>query len=88
MKPFNRLFSAAYFVVGFLMDILHPVTVEGLEDLPRSGVLLCPNHSSNWDPGLIGITTPVNYRLRIMAKDSLFHIPVLGPIVGLSLIHI
>lgn len=78
MKPFNRFFSAAYFVVGFLMDILHPVTVEGLEDLPRSGVLLCPNHSSNWDPILIALKLPRNYRLHIMAKEQLFRNPLLG----------
>ena len=78
MKPFNLLFSAAYFVVGFLMDILHPVTVEGLEDLPRSGVLLCPNHSSNWDPILIALKLPRNYRLHIMAKEQLFRNRLFG----------
>lgn len=78
MKPFNRLFSVAYFVVGFLTDILHPVTVEGLEDLPRSGVLLCPNHSSNWDPVLVALKLPRNYRLHIMAKEQLFRNRLLG----------
>ena len=82
MKPFNLFFTVVYYLGRALLSVLFPATVEGLDRLPRNGVLLCPNHSSNWDPVLIGITTPVNYRLRIMAKDSLFHIPVLGPIVG------
>ena len=49
-----------------------------MEDLPRSGVLLCPNHASNWDPILVALRLPVNYRLHIMAKEELFHYPVLG----------
>ena len=53
MKPFNRVFVVIYYVVGFIAGILHPVTVEGMDRLPDSGVLLCPNHASNWDPILI-----------------------------------
>ena len=82
MRPFNRLFSVIYFVVGFLAGILYPVTVEGLEQLPRSGVLLCPNHSSNWDPVLVALKLPRNYRLHIMAKEELFHNRLLGWILG------
>jgi 1-acyl-sn-glycerol-3-phosphate acyltransferase len=65
-------------VVGLVTKILHPVTVEGLETLPDSGVLLCPNHSSNWDPILVALNLPINYRLHIMAKEELFQNPLLG----------
>lgn len=78
MKPFNRLFIFIYYVVGFVTSILHPTTVEGMEKLPKSGVLLCPNHSSNWDPILVALRLPVNYRLHIMAKEELFQNPFLG----------
>ena len=78
MKPFNRLFVFIYYVVGFVADILHPVSVEGLERLPGSGVLLCPNHASNWDPILVALKLPKNYRLHIMAKEELFRNPLLG----------
>ena len=78
MKPFNRLFVFIYYVVGFVADILHPVTVEGLERLPRQGVLLCPNHASNWNPILVALKLPKNYRLHIMAKEELFKNPLLG----------
>ena len=36
-------------------------------DLPEHGALLCPNHNSNWDPVLVALKVPVNYRLHIMA---------------------
>lgn len=78
MKPFNRLFIFIYYVVGFISYVLHPTTVEGMEKLPESGVLLCPNHSSNWDPILVALRLPVNYRLHIMAKEELFQNPLLG----------
>ena len=78
MKPFNCVFIIVYYVVGLVTKILHPVTVEGLETLPDSGVLLCPNHSSNWDPILVALNLPINYRLHIMAQDELFQNPLLG----------
>lgn len=78
MKPFNRLFVFIYYVVGLVTRILHPTSVEGMERLPKSGVLLCPNHSSNWDPILVALRLPINYRLHIMAKEELFQNPLLG----------
>lgn len=78
MKPFNRLFVFIYYVVGFIVSVLHPTTVEGMEKLPKSGALLCPNHASNWDPILIALKLPINYRLHIMAKEELFRNPLLG----------
>ena len=81
MKPTNRFFVFVYYVLGFIMRIIHPTTVEGLEKLPKSGVLLCPNHSSNWDPLILATRLPVNYRLHIMAKEELFKNPILGWII-------
>ena len=78
MKPFNCVFVVIYYVVGFIAGILHPVTVEGMDRLPDSGVLLCPNHASNWDPILVALKLPINYRLHIMAKEELFKNPLLG----------
>ena len=78
MKPFNRLFILIYYVVGFVARVLHPTSVEGMEKLPKSGVLLCPNHASNWDPILVALKLPKNYRLHIMAKEELFQNPLLG----------
>lgn len=78
MKPLNRFLCVAWYVFGPIFRIFHPVRVEGLEHLPPSGALLCANHSSCWDPVLAVICLPVNYRLRIMAKDSLFRIPLVS----------
>lgn len=81
MRPLNGFFTFVYYVAGFIVGILHPTEVIGMEKLPKSGALLCPNHSSNWDPVLIGTKLPVNYRLHVMAKEELFRDPVLGWII-------
>lgn len=78
MKPFNLFFTVVYYLGRTLLSVLFPATVEGLDRLPRNGVLLCPNHSSNWDPILIALRLPVNYRLHIMAKVDLFKNPILA----------
>ncbi len=71
-------YALAWFLIGLLLRVLHPVTVEGLENLPDHKVLLCANHASNWDPLIIATRLPVNYRLRAMAKKELFQNPILG----------
>lgn len=78
MKPFNHFFTVVYYVARVLVNVLFPAAVEGLDRLPRNGVLLCPNHSSNWDPILVALRLPVNYRLHIMAKVDLFKNPILA----------
>lgn len=78
MKPLGTFFVFAYYVVGLVCRILHPTTVEGLENLPEHGALLCPNHSSNWDPLLVVLQLPINYRVHIMAKQELFRFKPLG----------
>ena len=78
MKPLNRFFVFIYYFVGLIAGLLHPVSGEGMDKLPSGGALLCPNHSSDWDPVLVALNLPVNYRLHIMAKEELFHNPALG----------
>lgn len=78
MRPISFLYVIAYYLVGLVVRILHPTTVEGLERLPKGGALLCPNHSSNWDPVLVALRLPVNYRLHVMAKEELFRFRPFG----------
>lgn len=81
MKPLNRFFVFLYHLAGCFVRIFYPFSVEGLETLPRKGTLLCANHSSNWDPILLVVALPVNYRLRIMAKEELFRFPPLAWVI-------
>ena len=68
----SRYYATVYDIVKPIATFLHPIRVEGLENLPEHGALLCPNHSSNWDPLLVVLKLPINYRVHIMAKQELF----------------
>ncbi|MDW7651676.1 MAG: lysophospholipid acyltransferase family protein [Bacillota bacterium] len=59
--------------------------VGGRENIPEQGpFILCANHISWWDPPLVGALT--KHKVRFMAKEELFNIPVIGKI--LPLIHV
>jgi len=61
---------AAYFFVKFFFRL----KVYG--DIPRGGVILCPNHLSNFDPPVVAASTQKS--LYFMAKKELFKNPIFG----------
>ena len=78
MKPLNKLFGVLYTVLGPVIRWLFPADVEGLENVPPSGVLFCPNHTSDVDPLIVAAVLPINSRLHFMGKEELFRNPVLN----------
>ncbi|MDR1885448.1 MAG: 1-acyl-sn-glycerol-3-phosphate acyltransferase [Synergistaceae bacterium] len=64
-----------FFLVVF--TLYNRLEVRGLSNVPRgSAMIVASNHASNIDPPLIGGAYPA--RLRYLAKESLFRVPVLG----------
>lgn len=60
-----------------LFILVYRVEIHGKENMPTTGaVILAANHMSNLDPPLIAafLSRPVSY----MAKEELFHVPVIG----------
>lgn len=54
--------------------------VRGIENLPTDGsVIIVSNHVSLWDPILVACSVPRD--VSYMAKEELFSIPLLGPIL-------
>ena len=50
----SKFYAKAYDILAPMATFLHPIAVEGLENVPKDEpVVLCPNHSSNWDPILL-----------------------------------
>ena len=66
----NHVFFGIIWVLAQILRLLYRIEVKGLENLPRNGVLLCPNHASDLDPVLIGICLPINYRLHFRIACS------------------
>jgi 1-acyl-sn-glycerol-3-phosphate acyltransferase len=59
---------------------IYRIKVIGTENFPtEGGVLLCANHISNFDPEVVGVTSP--RPIHYMAKEELFSVPVLGKIL-------
>jgi 1-acyl-sn-glycerol-3-phosphate acyltransferase len=55
--------------------------VTGREHLPRGGCVVCPNHLSGFD--VLAVAYALGPRpMRSMAKNELFHRPLLGRFVG------
>lgn len=63
-----------------LVGLFARLEVRGAENLPRAGAyVLAPNHNSEFDPLIVAVAVWRSGRApRFMAKESLFHVPVLG----------
>lgn len=76
---------AAWVVIGVMRLLAWRVDVTGLEHVPASGgCLIAANHHSYWD--FVAVARAPYVRLgrpvRILAKHSLFEVPVLGRILA------
>ena len=77
--------------MGFVIEVLRPIALllsrflfkvkfYGVENVPEEGAcILTPNHESFADP--IWITIPIKRRVRYMAWERFFRIPILGRIM-------
>ena len=68
----HRIFFAFIWIIGRVLLWIYRVDVKGLESLPKHSVLLCPNHSTDLDPVLIGLCLPLDYHLHCLGKAELF----------------
>lgn len=71
-----RVMYSFLWVVARVLKPIFRIEVKGLENVPKSGALLCPNHASDWDPVLIAMCLPIDYKLHFMAKAELFEKPL------------
>lgn len=62
---FCRTLCLAYF------KVFHRLRVYGIENIPAGQAILAPNHASNYDPILVGISCPEE--IHFLAKEELFH---------------
>jgi len=73
-------YSASRFLLGAFVGALSGWEVRGREHIPpHGGLIVASNHISFWDPPLVG--TAVMRELHFLAKEELFRVPVLGPLI-------
>ncbi|MET3682348.1 1-acyl-sn-glycerol-3-phosphate acyltransferase [Alkalibacillus flavidus] len=71
------LYTFAKYLVWFIFKFLYRIKIHGKENIPKQGpVIICSNHISNFDPPVVGITSP--RVIHFMAKEELFEKKVLG----------
>jgi 1-acyl-sn-glycerol-3-phosphate acyltransferase len=74
------IYYVAATLIGALSRILFRPVVTGAENIPLEGpVLIAPIHRSNLDFAFTLFISP--RKIFFMAKDSLWRVPILGPIV-------
>ncbi len=79
---FSRIWYrfVARFVRHCFFGPLGGIKIYNEGNVPECGpVIIAPVHVSNMDPPLLGSTCP--RQLRFMAKEELFHVPILAPII-------
>src|SRR5665213_1076338 len=73
-------YRSCAFIIAVVAKVLFRPTVVGAENIPLEGpVLIAPIHRSNVD---FAFTLFISKRkVFFMAKDSLFRVPLLGPLI-------
>ncbi len=75
------LYAFVRFVLRTLLRSVWRFRVVGVERVPRNGPLIvAANHLSYFDPPALGAALP--RPVHFMAKEELFRIPILGPLIG------
>lgn len=60
-------------ILNFLAKIIINIKIYGREKIPKKGrVIIAPNHTSFWDPPLIGLAA--NREVFYLAKEGLFKV--------------
>ena len=79
-EEYTRAYAITRIIVRLAVPLLGGITVIGAENIPKTGpIILAPNHRSYMDPPYLSLVT--KRQLHLMAKDSLFRVPVFGPYI-------
>ncbi|WP_176786637.1 1-acyl-sn-glycerol-3-phosphate acyltransferase [Thermoactinomyces sp. DSM 45892] len=70
------MYKLLRFLITLIYRIFFPYEVIGVETFPKSGgAVVSPNHISNLDPPLLGISLP--RQVHFMAKEEMFRVSII-----------
>lgn len=78
MKGKNKWYSVLYAILWCFIFPFHPIRSVGRERLPEGGALLCGNHTTASDPFCVVFGVGREPQCRVMAKEELMRIPLVG----------
>jgi 1-acyl-sn-glycerol-3-phosphate acyltransferase len=76
----DRWYHLVFPIVKFFFNLVHPLKIEGRENIPQGAALVCPNHTALNDPVIAALALGWHNPMRAMAKQELLDVPVLGKI--------
>jgi 1-acyl-sn-glycerol-3-phosphate acyltransferase len=77
----NRYYDKARKLLAAFLNLIHPLEIQGLENVPQDRpVVFCANHSNAVDPLLVIFALNGPY-IRVMAKKQLFKVPIVGDFI-------
>jgi 1-acyl-sn-glycerol-3-phosphate acyltransferase len=82
-EPISRTYRFAMSACAPIVRWWGRLDARGVDHLPTSGpTLVIGNHDSYWDPVAIGIAGRKRRQIRALAKDTLWNVPGLAPILN------
>ena len=76
---FYRLVRGLFYLY---FKCLYSWEFSGMENIPSGGsFIICANHTSWFDPPMLGCLLPGTKRIHFMAKQELFEIFIIGPML-------
>lgn len=77
-EEMDRSYRRLHSLLRPLFFLLFPTRKIHAENIPEGKVLLCPNHFSDLDPLVVCLSVPNQSPIRVMAKQELMKVPILG----------
>lgn len=82
IKHNNFIYALGHLFFSLYFKLFFRWSFRGLENVPAEGpFIICSNHTSWFDPPLVGCMLPRKNKVFFMAKEELFDIIILGKII-------
>ena len=80
-EPAYRFYRRCFHIARVLFSMLFFYKVKGRENVPDGAAMVCPNHSSYFDPILVSLALGIEHYVHYVAKIELFNVPFLSPLI-------
>ena len=81
-RRMDWFFHLLYIIVWPYFRLIHPLRVEGRENIPEGPAVICPNHTTAGDPFYVVFAFGYKRPMRAMAKVQIMRVPFIGWILG------
>jgi cytidylate kinase len=78
-KPMRISYAIVYWLARLYLKVFYRLKIYGLEHFRPGSAIIAANHASFLDPPVVSISCPEE--VHFLAKESLFHIPLLGRLI-------